>query len=107
MEDDTTFSEHWSKKWPDFYFGEAGNSRLVKGGGDLSHCHPMYGSVIAWLYERVAGLDISCLYKRIIHIRPAFMDCLSWAKAHKETALGKVSVAWEKNEKAVSLKLDQ
>ncbi len=49
MENDTTFSEHWSKKWPDFYFGEVGNSRLVKGGGDLSHCHPMYGSVIAWL----------------------------------------------------------
>ena len=94
MEDDTTFSEHWSKKWPDYYFGEPGNSRLVKGGGDLSHCHPMYGSVAAWLYERVAGLDLSELYQRTVHIKPYFMECMEWAKANKKTAFGEVSVEW-------------
>jgi alpha-L-rhamnosidase len=94
MEGDTTFSEHWSKKWPDYYFGEPGNSRLVKGGGDLSHCHPMYGSVAAWLYERVAGLDLSELYQRTVHIKPYFMECLEWAKANKKTAFGEVSVEW-------------
>lgn len=94
MENDTTFSEHWSKKWPDYYFGENGNSRLVQGGGDLSHCHPMYGSVVSWLYERVAGLDLRELYLQKVNIAPCFMDRLDWAKAEKDTAFGKVSVAW-------------
>ena len=97
MENETTFSEHWSKKWPDYYFGEAGNSRLVKGGGDLSHCHPMYGSVVSWFYERVAGLDLSDLYRRTVFIKPYFMDCLEQAQASKETAWGKVAVEWSNN----------
>ena len=94
MENDTTFSEHWSKKWPDYYIGEPGNSQLVKGGGDLSHCHPMYGSVAAWLYDRVAGLDLSRLYQKTVLVKPYFMDSLEWAKAGKKTAYGKVSVEW-------------
>ena len=94
MDGDSTFSEHWSKKWPDYYLGEPKNSRLVKGGGDLSHCHPMYGSVVAWLYERVAGLDLSELYRREIHIKSCFMDCLAWAKSQKKTQFGEASVSW-------------
>ncbi len=105
MEGDTTFSEHWSKKWPDYYFGEPGNSRLVKGGGDLSHCHPMFGSVAAWLYERVAGLDLSELYLHTVHIKPFFMDSLDWAKAHKKTAYGEAAVEWSKKEKQLQLQL--
>ncbi len=106
MEGDTTLSEHWSKKWPDFYCGAPGNSRLVRGGGDLSHCHPMYGSVAAWLYESVAGLDMSSLYQRIIHVRPCFMDRLSWARAAKKTAFGQVRVEWSNEADRVCLKLD-
>ena len=94
MENDTTFSEHWSKKWPDYYFGEPGNSRLVKGGGELSHCHPMFGSVVSWLYERVAGLDLSNLYQKVVQIRPCFMEQLTWARAKKRTAFGEVAVEW-------------
>ena len=106
MENDTTFSEHWSKKWPDYYFGEPGNSRLVKGGGELSHCHPMYGSVAAWLYERVAGLDLSELYQNVVHIRPYFMDYLPWAKAQKKTVFGDVSVAWKNEENQCTLQIE-
>lgn len=98
MEGDTTFSEHWSKKWPDYYFGEPGNSRLVKGGGDLSHCHPMYGSVAAWLYEKVAGLDMTRLYQKQVWVTPYFMDQLSWAEATKKTAFGPVRVSWFRKE---------
>lgn len=107
MEGETTFSEHWSKKWPDYYIGEPGNSQLVKGGGDLSHCHPMYGSVAAWLYERVAGLDLSELYRGIVHVKPSFMDCLPWAKAEKKTACGTVSVAWTREESTLRLTIPQ
>lgn len=99
MENETTFSEHWSKKWPDYYFGEPGNSRLVKGGGDLSHCHPMYGSVAAWLYERVAGLDLTELYRKRVWITPCFMDRLPWARAEKESAYGAIRVSWSRKER--------
>lgn len=102
MENDTTFSEHWSKKWPDFYYG-AENSRLVKGGGDLSHCHPMYGSVCAWLYERVAGLDLTGLYKKKMGVHPYFTDCLTWAKADKITPYGMAEASWKKKEDAFLL----
>lgn len=105
MENDTTFCEHWSKKWPDYYFGEPGNSRLVKGGGDLSHCHPMYGSVAAWLYERVAGLDLTALYRKTVHIKPYFMEHLPWAEAEKQTAYGLVRVSWSRKERAYQLEV--
>ena len=105
MEKDSTFSEHWSKKWPDYYLGEPQNSRLVKGGGDLSHCHPMYGSVAAWLYERVAGLDLSELYRRQVLIKPYFMDRLPWAKAQKKTAFGEASVSWMRKDDSYQLQI--
>ena len=105
IENETTFSEHWSKKWPDYYVGEIGNSELIKGGGNLSHCHPMYGSVVAWLYERVAGLDLTALYRKTVKIKPFFMDRLPWAKASKKTAYGEVSVDWSRTEEGCTLKL--
>jgi alpha-L-rhamnosidase len=105
MEGDSTFSEHWSKKWPDYYLGEPKNSRLVKGGGDLSHCHPMYGSVVAWLYEKVAGLDLSALYRREILVTPYFMDRLTWAKAQKMTDFGEACVNWVHSDGAYQLQI--
>lgn len=105
MEEDTTFSEHWSKKWPDYYIGDD-NSRLVKGGGDLSHCHPMYGSVCSWLYERVAGIDLTRLWKKEVGIYPYFTDCLTWAKADKMVSYGKVSIEWENDNEGLKLKVN-
>lgn len=104
MEDDTTFSEHWSKRWPDFYYGGE-NSRLVKGGGDLSHCHPMYGSVCAWMYEKVAGLDLNGLYRKYVEIHPYFTDCLTDAAADKMTAYGKAAVAWSQKDDTFRLQV--
>lgn len=102
MEEDTTLSEHWSKKWPDYYIGGE-DSKLIKGGGDLSHCHPMYGSVCAWLYERVAGLDLTELYRKKVEIKPYFTDCMEWAKANKITPYGKVCVEWEHTKEGIKL----
>lgn len=104
MDGDTTFSEHWSKKWPDYYTGGE-NNRLIKGGGDLSHCHPMFGSVCAWLYERVAGLDLAGLWKKEVGIHPYFTDCLTWAKADKMVSCGKVSVEWKNDENGFLLEI--
>ena len=105
MENDTTFSEHWSKKWPDFYCGD-GESQLVKGGGDLSHCHPMYGSVCSWLYERVAGMDLTRLHRKKVGIHPYFTDCLAWAKADKITPYGNVRVEWENAQDGLKLQVN-
>lgn len=105
MENESTLSEHWSKKWPDYYFGEPGNSRLVEGGGDLSHCHPMYGSVCAWLYERVAGLDLRRLYTGQINFMPCFTRQLQHASASKRTAWGKIGISWSRTDREFSLVL--
>lgn len=105
MENDTTLSEHWSKKWPDYYFGEPGNSRLVEGGGELSHCHPMYGSVCAWLYERVAGLDLRRLYTGQVEFSPYFIRQLQHASASKRTAWGKIGISWSRSSHEFSLVL--
>lgn len=104
MENDTTFPEHWSKKWPDYRLGN-NTSKLIPGGGDVSHCHPMYGSVAAWLYERVAGLDLTGLHEKKVRICPYFTEYLSWAKAEKEVFCGKVSVSWERTEDGLTLEV--
>lgn len=105
MDNETTFSEHWSKQWPDYYIGEIGNSKLIKGGGDLSHCHPMYGSVVAWLYEKVAGLDLTKLYQKTVQITPYFMEYLPWAEAKKTTPWGEVTVHWSREEDGYAIRL--
>lgn len=104
MENETTFSEHWSKKWPDFYVGEIGKSRLIKGGADLSHCHPMYGSVVAWLYEKVAGMNLGKLFEKRIEFTPYFTDYLTSAKAGKNTAYGQVSIDWKNTDEGLIIK---
>lgn len=101
MENDSTFAEHWSKKWPDYFFGDS-MSRRIKGGGELSHCHPMLGSVISWLFEKVAGLDLSALWENKIIISPYFTNYLSSARSNKITKYGMVSIEWKTSNKGVS-----
>ena len=105
MDNETTLSEHWSKKWPDYYLGDD-NSRLVKGGGDLSHSHPMYGSIVSWLYDRVAGLDLSKLSERIVGICPSVTEQMEYAKAWKNTTYGTVSVSWRRKGDNFSMQIE-
>lgn len=49
LKGESTLSEHWSKKWPDYKTGKG--DEVIKGGGDLSHCHPMFASVISRLFK--------------------------------------------------------
>ncbi len=104
LEGDTTLSEHWSKKWPTYVFKE-GESNEVEGGGDTSHCHPMYGSTVSWLYERVAGLDLSHLYEKKMRIYPAFLAHMREAEAKKITDVGEAQVKWRTDEGALQLKI--
>ena len=93
LEGETTLPEHWSKRWPDYRINNT--EHIVKGGGELSHCHPMFGSVAAWLYKRVAGIDCSEAYKGIIRYAPRFTEYIPHCAAEVKTVFGKASVAWE------------
>lgn len=97
LDGETTLSENWAKKWPDYSFCEKGS--IVKGGGELSHCHPMYGSIVAILYKYVAGLNLSALHKKEILFSPKLLLYMNMASASKMTPFGYASVQWERKEK--------
>lgn len=92
LDGETTLSEHWSKKWPDYRTGD--NSAIVKGGGELSHCHPMFGSAVAKIYKYVAGLNLSKLFEKKILFTPRALDFLNSSEAEKLTAYGLMSIKW-------------
>ncbi|MBQ5930007.1 MAG: family 78 glycoside hydrolase catalytic domain, partial [Clostridia bacterium] len=93
LQGETTLSEHWSKKWPDYHIGNS--EEVVKGGGHLSHCHPMFASVVAWLYKRVAGLDLSNVYQGNIRFAPKLIKQVKAASARTKTPFGEASIAWQ------------
>lgn len=84
---ETTLSEHWSKKWPDYRTGRG--DEVVKGGGDLSHCHPMFSSVVSRIIKYGAGLNLSELYKGNVIIAPKFSE-IQKTSVEKETLFGKI-----------------
>ena len=86
---ETTLSEHWSKKWPDYRTGRG--DEVVKGGGDLSHCHPMFSSVVSRIIKYGAGLNLSELYKGNVIIAPKFSE-IQKMSVEKETLFGKIRV---------------
>ena len=90
LQDETTLCECWNKQWPRSCI----EAKLVDEGTECSHDHPMFGSTVAWLFKRVAGLDLSELYKKTVWFRPKFTDFLSSASASKRTAYGVCSIAW-------------
>lgn len=96
LDGETTLCEHWSKRWPDYKIGDS--SEIVKGGGQLSHCHPMFGSVVSWIYKRVAGIDLSKLPTGEILFNPIFKDKMAFAKASVTTVYGQAAIEWKKED---------
>ena len=54
----------------------------------------MLGSVVSWLFERVAGLDLRNAYKKEIRIKPQFTKEISSAKALKRLSTGEAIVEY-------------
>lgn len=94
LDGESTLSEHWAKKWPDYKFGP--DSEVVKGGGDVSHCHPMFGSVAEFLFSYAGGLDISGLCEGKIVVRTGALKYLSRVETQKNTIFGNVFLKWKK-----------
>lgn len=97
LDGETTLCEHWSKKWPDYHI--CNSEEVVKGGGHVSHCHSMFGSVVAWLYKRVAGIDLSKAYKGEIHYTPRFIHRLTNSNAKVKTRFGVSEISWKNEER--------
>lgn len=90
MKGETTLSECWDKKWPAYCFED----NLAVKNTACSRNHPMFGSLVAWLFKRVAGLDLSCLGKRKIYFKPGFIGILKNASAFKDTLFGMTGIEW-------------
>jgi alpha-L-rhamnosidase len=60
--------------------------------------HYAYGAIGQWMYERVAGLTPDPTQPGYKHffVRPLISDQLDWAKAELQTAYGKASSGWKK-----------
>jgi len=82
IEGETTLPEHWFKHWPG-----SPNSYV-------SHSHPMFGSVLGWVYKNVAGMDLSSVYKKEIVYAPKVIKEISSASIYKMTMYGRASVEY-------------
>ena len=66
----------------------------------------MLGSTVAWLYERVAGLELTRLCEGVVTVHPAVLELLTHAAAEKETPFGKAAVAWRRENGTVQLTVE-
>ncbi len=100
---ETTVPEHWSKMWPDYFIND---TKYVKGGGDVSHCHPMFGSVVAWLYKAVAGLDLRNLPQKQLLFAPRLTQYLESAHCKTQTPCGMASISWKRQDNCFQAELE-
>jgi alpha-L-rhamnosidase len=85
LKGETTLPEHWFKHWPgspDSY---------------VSHSHPMFGSVLGWVYKNVAGLDLTHICDKKIVYAPKVVKEISSASMYKTTIYGKASIEYSTN----------
>lgn len=72
-----------------------------------SHNHPMFGSVGAWFYNALAGinLDDRGLGFQRIRIEPQVVRDLRWASGSVDTLRGRVSSSWSRTEDTLRIKV--
>jgi alpha-L-rhamnosidase len=75
----------------------------LTGSGMNSHNHIMLGSVDAWLYRCVAGLECKEPGWMRMVIKPPLFEGLTEARAKVETIRGEAGVSWRKNENLFEL----
>lgn len=72
-----------------------------------SHNHPMFGSIGAWFYRALAGINMAPetqAYKKLI-IKPQMVRDLTHASGSIYTINGEVSCSWEKADRRVRLEV--
>jgi alpha-L-rhamnosidase len=80
---------------------------LATGGGMNSHSHPMLGSVGAWFYRAVAGLQaiVSGPGFERFDVRPNMVGNLTWARTALKTVRGTIECGWQQADHALTLDL--
>jgi len=75
--------------------------------GNDSRCHPMFGSVVEWLYSSLAGIDIerSDIAAGKVRIEPHTAG-LTYCTATYESIYGPVSTSWKVEGGKTTLKVD-
>ncbi len=72
-----------------------------------SHNHPMFGSVGAWFYQALAGINFDPErpgFERI-RIEPQVVRDLRWASGEMQTLRGTVSSSWRRTENSLRLEV--
>ena len=75
-----------------------------------SHDHAMFGSVGAWFYQALAGINVagdspSDVGYRRLRIEPQIVEDLEWASGTVETVQGKVSSSWNHAPGAITVEV--
>ncbi|NLM28200.1 MAG: family 78 glycoside hydrolase catalytic domain [Clostridiaceae bacterium] len=72
-----------------------------------SHNHPMYGSVGAWFYKYLAGINVNEEGPGFskFTIKPYMPDGLDFAEGSVKTMLGVVLSRWKRNDKALNMEV--
>ncbi len=76
--------------------------------GASSHSHPMYGSVIAWFFNTLAGIstdEASPGWESFV-INPFTDNELTYSKASYQSANGLVSSSWKKDKSGLILEVE-
>lgn len=75
---------------------------------DRSHNHPMFGAVVAYLYDYLLGIQAKddCAAYREIRIEPVLVSQLNRLSGWRKLPAGRVSVSYEKTEAGVSFVID-
>ncbi|MDZ7357359.1 MAG: glycoside hydrolase family 78 protein [candidate division KSB1 bacterium] len=84
----TTLWERWEK---------------ITSGGMNSHNHIMLGSVDAWFYRAIAGINCIEPGWKKIRIKPEVFGDLKYATAKVKTVRGEIFVSWQKSEQHFEL----
>ena len=82
----TTLWERWEK---------------LEGGGMNSHNHIMLGSVDAWFYKTLAGIQCTAPAWEAARIKPYLPEDMGYAGARVETVKGPIESSWERRGGAV------
>jgi alpha-L-rhamnosidase len=84
----TTLWEHWEKEESTF-----------------SHNHPMFGSISAWFFHWLVGIQPApdAVGFDKIHLRPQFVKSLPWAEATYKSPHGEIFLRWERKGNATGL----
>lgn len=83
-----------------------GKMGKLTGPGMNSHNHIMFGSVDAWFYKNLAGLELIEPGWSAFKIKPFVPEEIDQVQARLATIRGEISVFWQKSDSIFNLELE-